>query len=428
MKKYSLIKTFTLFSMIAFILTGIILSIIISGHIKDDKMANLEEAAQFAVKTVVRRDFELSDLDSPMASSKEERIRSELYDLMDKYKLESVTLINSKKAVIIPGDSDFTERQMDVNLDRVLHTEVPFAISDVYRLSDTEGKQENKLVFNIYEPILFNGKVEGVFVLQIPEQAVSNHVSMIIQAVVLTLSGGLLVLFLLLIGVLYRTSKTLLKQNEELTKQKAEIETSYKRLEDSYKSSVSALSNAVDARDTYTAGHSSRVTKIALLLSKELNMSEENMRILENAALFHDIGKIGIPDRILNKNGKLTKEEYELIKKHPDIGVSILENVDFLTGALPIIRHHHERFCGNGYPSGIKGEEIPLGARIIAIADTYDAMTTDRPYRKAFDHDTAIQEILKNKGSQFDDMLVDAFMSIESMIKNSTDSVYEEII
>lgn len=427
MKKYSLIKTFTLFSMIAFILTGIILSFIISGHIKDDKMANLEEAAQFAVKTVVRRDLEATDLDSSISGSKEERIKSELYDLMDKYGLKSVTLINSKKAVIIPGDSDFTERQMDVNLDRVLHAEVPFSISNVYRINNAGGK-EDKLVLNIYEPILFNGKVEGVFVLQIPEQAISNHVSMIIQAVVLTLSGGLLVLFLLLIGVLYRTSKTLLKQNEELTKQKAEIEMSYKRLEDSYKSSVSALSNAVDARDTYTAGHSSRVTKIALLLSKELNMSKEDRRVLEYAALFHDIGKIGIPDRILNKNGKLTKEEYELIKKHPDIGVNILEKVDFLTEALPIIRHHHERFCGNGYPSGIKGEEIPLGARIIAIADTYDAMTTDRPYRKAFDHDAAIQEILKNKGSQFDDMVVDVFMRIESIIKNSADSVYEEII
>ena len=427
MKKYSLVQTFTLFSIIAFILTGIILSFIISGHIKDDKMMNLEKAAHFAANTVVKRDLEVADLDGSISDNKEQRIKSELYDLMDSYELESVTLINSKKTLIISDDSDTTERQMVANLDRVLHAEAPYSISDVYRINDA-GVKEDKLVFNVYEPVLFNGKVRGVFVFQIPEQAISNHVSMIIQVVVLTLSGGLLVLFLLLIGVLYRASKTLIKQNEEVTKQKAEIEMSYKRLEDSYKSSVSALSNAVDARDAYTAGHSSRVTKIALLLSKEMNMPNDDMRILEYAALFHDIGKIGIPDRILNKNGKLTKEEYELIKKHPDIGISILEKVGFLTEALPIIRHHHESFCGNGYPSGIKGEEIPLGARIIAIADTYDAMTTDRPYRKAFDHDAAIQEIQKNKGSQFDDVVVDVFIRIESIIKNSMDSVYEEII
>ncbi len=425
MKKYALIKTFTLFSIIAFILTGLILSLIISGHIRDDRMANVEEASQFAVNNVINKNLIAADLDSPISDSKEIRIKSELSDLMDSYGIKSVALLNSHKEVILTGNSDFAERETDVNLDRILHGEIPFSISSVYWLS--KGK-EGKFFFNIYEPVLFNGKVEGVLVFQIPEETISAHVSMIIQTVVLTLSGGLLVLFMLLTGVLHKASTILFNQNEELTKQKAEIETAYKRLENSYKSSISALSNAVDARDPYTAGHSSRVTRIALLLSKELDMPKKETRILEYAALFHDIGKIGVPDRILNKHGKLSDDEYEHIKKHPDIGVNILENIDFLAEALPIIRHHHERYCGNGYPAGIKGEEIPLGARIIAIADTYDAMTTDRPYRKAFNHDAAIQEILTNKGSQLDGSLVDRFMEIERFIRNNTNSAYEEVI
>lgn len=280
------------------------------------------------------------------------------------------------------------------------------------------GTSKGEIVINLYEPIVIDGTVEGVCVLQIPYQSVISHANMLLQVIALTISGGLLVLFLLLIGILLRTSKTMLKQNDDLIEQKREIEISYKKLDDSYKCTVLALSNAVDARDPYTAGHSMRVSKISLLISGELKMTDEDSRILKYAALFHDIGKIGIPDGILNKKGKLTDHEYKLIKKHPDIGVNILGGIAFLLNALPLIKHHHERFNGKGYPSGIKGVEIPLCARIIAIADTNDAMTSDRPYRRGFSHNAAVQEIYENKGAQFDGMLVDVFMKIEGRIKD----------
>lgn len=414
--KYPLIRTFTLFSIIAFILTGLVLSQIISGHIRDSKMVNLEEATRFTVKSVVRSDLDISDFESAISSAKEERIKSDIYDSLDLYGIKSITMLNMKKEIIISGDSNYILKQTDTNLDRVMMEGKPFAISDTYKLND-EGGDGRELFFNIYEPIILDGKIEGVFIFQIPDQSISSHVNMVVQAIVLTLSGGLFILFVLLIGVLYNASKMLFTQNKELAIQKAEIEKSYIRLDASYRNTIVALSNAVDARDPYTAGHSSRVTKISQLIAKELSMAKDDEKILEYAALFHDIGKLGIPDHILHKEGKLTDDEYEIIKKHPDIGVSILEKVDFLAEALPIIRHHHERFCGNGYPSGIRGGEIPLGARIIAIADTYDAMTTDRPYRKAFDHNAAVREILKNKGTQFDDSLVDMFVRIENNAK-----------
>ena len=272
-------------------------------------------------------------------------------------------------------------------------------------------------MFDIYVPIKYQNKIVGVLILQVPDVVISSHVNMLLQAIVLTLSGGLLILFLLLIKILYTASKTLLKQNTELSKQKIEIEASYKKLNDSYKNTIFALSNAVDARDPYTAGHSARVTKISMLLGKTLDLPEEKLGNLEYAALFHDIGKIGIPDYILLKNSKLTDEEFEIIKKHPEMGVRILKSIDFLTEGLPIIKHHHEKFMGKGYPDDINGEDIPLGARIIAIADTYDAITSDRPYRKGLSHETAVEEILRNKGLQFDDKMVDAFMQIEQSIK-----------
>ncbi len=155
---------------------------------------------------------------------------------------------------------------------------------------------------------------------------------------------------------------------------------------------------------------------MSLEIGKVLGFSEDRLKALEYSALFHDMGKIGIPDHILNKKDKLTDKEYEIIKKHPDIGVSILQTIDFMAGNLGIIRHQHERYSGGGYPMGISGKDIPLEARIIAIADTYDAMTSDRPYRKGLPEEAALNEIIKNKEIQFDGKLVDAFIVAKSKL------------
>lgn len=414
MKKHSLIMTFALFSSIAFILTGLILSYIISGHIRSDKLDNLQELVKITTKTVTRMHLVKTDLDQIIPSTKEALIRSDIIDSLNEYNVASITLINCNKTVIMSSDTDLLGKAMppDVNSDMILRSDSPFEISE------QSGMLENELNITIYEPVILDGIVEGLFVLKLSDQVINVHVNEIIQAVAWTLAGGLLFLFLLLIGILYRTSKALIKQNEELVLQKSEIEKAYAKLDDSYRSTMLTLSNAVDVRDPYTAGHSDRVTKISLLLANKLNMTADMIKTLECAALFHDIGKLGISEAILLKNGKLTIEEYEMIKKHPDIGASILENVDFLQAALPIIRHHHERFSGDGYPDHIAKEKIPLGSRIIAIADTYDAMTSDRPYRKGLGHDAAVQEILKNKGTQFDDRVVDVFMKIENEVRN----------
>jgi len=420
MKNNYLIRTFTLYSLIAFALMGIVLSYVIYNHIKDDKLTNIEEAAQVTINAVINNNLQRSDFSTQITNTKSTQIRASVIEALSLYNITSIILVNNNKEVIMSDNSDFfVDQVQDSNhLNKVLNTELPFAFSDSYKLKNMSGSSNGDIFINLYEPIVIDGTVEGVCILQIPYQSVVAHSNMLLQIIALTISGGLLILFLLLIGILYKTSITMLTQNDELIEQKKEIEISYKKLDDSYKCTVLALSNAVDARDPYTAGHSMRVSKISLLISGELKMADEDTQILEYAALFHDIGKIGIPDDILNKKGKLTDDEYKSVKNHPDIGVNILGEITFLLNALPLIKHHHERFDGKGYPCGIEGEEIPLCSRIIAIADTYDAMTSDRPYRRGFSHSAAVQEILENKGTQFDGMLVDMFMKIEGRIKD----------
>ncbi|MFA7577093.1 MAG: HD-GYP domain-containing protein [Candidatus Muiribacteriota bacterium] len=186
----------------------------------------------------------------------------------------------------------------------------------------------------------------------------------------------------------------------------------YDTMKDSYKSTIKALSNALDAKDSYTGGHSSQVTKYALPIALDLGFDKHFIERLEYAGMLHDIGKIGIIETILNKNGRLTEDEFDVIKKHPVIGADILSSVSFLEDIVPIVRYHHERWDGNGYPEGLKGEDIPVGARIIAVADTFDAMTSDRPYRKGLPAEIARAEIERCSGSQFDPAVVKSFLKL----------------
>lgn len=418
MKKYPLIKIFIVFSTVAFLLTGIVLSFFISNHIKEDKLANLEEITQYAVKTMTRDILQQSDLNDSLSEEMKIKIGSEMIDLMEPYEIDNVTIFNKQKLIIMSDNLVYWQEQVknDIQLNQVLQAKAPYFIIETRNNGIKKG-HENEQVYNAYEPIIYNDHVEGVVVLQVCAPMINEHTTEVVMQIAVVLFGGLLILFLLLFSVLFKTSRTLFNQNEELSKQKEMLEMSYQKLQASYKSTIIALSNAVDARDTYTAGHSERVTRISLLMGKALNLSADELHVLEYAALLHDIGKVGIPDLILNKKDKLTEDEYAVIKRHPDIGIGILGNIHFLEKAIPIIRHHHEKVDGNGYPTRIKGNEIPLGARIIAIADAYDAMTSDRPYRKSLAHDTAVQEILRCKGAQFDDDLVDVFMKLEKNIK-----------
>ena len=185
-----------------------------------------------------------------------------------------------------------------------------------------------------------------------------------------------------------------------------------KEQHEDYLNTIIALANALDARDPYTYWHSTNVTKYAVRLAEEIKLPNKIIEDVKHAGLLHDIGKIGIRDDILMKPGKLTDEEFLQIKKHPAKGEEIIKSLPFLKRASRIIRHHHERFDGLGYPDGIKGEDIEVSARILKIADFFDAITTDRPYRKAMSFEEARNELIKNKGTEFDPYLADYFLEI----------------
>jgi ribonuclease P protein subunit RPR2 len=193
-------------------------------------------------------------------------------------------------------------------------------------------------------------------------------------------------------------------------------------LQDAYRETAMALADAVDVRDRATGLHALRVRRYALGLAEAVDPSLLGDASLEYGFLLHDVGKIGISDQILLKAGPLTPEERELVHAHPTIGAQILRNVSMLQGGgLDVVRHHHERWDGAGYPDGLAGEQIPLSARIFAVADTLDAMTSDRPYRAALDWADAIEEIQAQSGRQFDPGVVQAFVAEEQNLRN----VYE---
>jgi putative nucleotidyltransferase with HDIG domain len=186
----------------------------------------------------------------------------------------------------------------------------------------------------------------------------------------------------------------------------------YTKMRKMYLETIRALAAAIDAKDPYTKGHSERVAKIAVVLATELDLSDRDIENIEYTALLHDIGKIGIDDRILGKSSKLSNEEFKKIKEHPIVGAKIIEPIDFLKDSYKTIYHHHERYNGGGYPDGLKEKDIPLCARIIAVADAYDAMGSDRPYRKKLSKEKILKEFTEQSGKQFDPQIVTALMLI----------------
>jgi putative nucleotidyltransferase with HDIG domain len=186
------------------------------------------------------------------------------------------------------------------------------------------------------------------------------------------------------------------------------------RVERSYDATLIALTHALDARDKETEGHSRRVVEYTRLVAVRLGIEGEDLKLLCHGALLHDIGKIGVPDAILHKPGPLTEEEWQVMRRHPEIGALMVEEVEYLTEARRIILHHHERWDGRGYPLGLRGTQISQGARAFAIADTVDAITQDRPYRRGRSFDEAREELLRHRGTQFDPDAVDAFLALTS--------------
>jgi putative nucleotidyltransferase with HDIG domain len=290
------------------------------------------------------------------------------------------------------------------------------AEAELEALEDEEDQAESKLgvahVLEVYAPVLGReGRVIGAFEIYADSSPLEASIADRKRLIWAETAGVFAALWALLVLFVRGASRMLRRQTEQLRSRSKALMESYKRLEESSLEAIESLNATVEAKDPYTAGHSLRVQRIALTLGEQLRVPKEALDALRYGGLFHDIGKLGVPDAVLTKPARLTEAEFELIKRHSEEGARIVGKFGPLRATVPLILHRHERWDGRGYPHGLEGEAIPIGAAIIGLADAWDAMTTDRPYHRALTFEEACSEVRDGRGTQFAPAVVDAFFA-----------------
>jgi putative nucleotidyltransferase with HDIG domain len=285
---------------------------------------------------------------------------------------------------------------------------------DAFERNQLAAKHDLHDLFEVYAPIqktVGKGNI-GAYEIYADPRALDRLIGSRRKMLWLAVGGVFLALWAALALLVRGASRMLSRQNAKLRRRTIRLAESNRLLEESALEAVESLNATVDAKDPYTAGHSQRVQRIAIAIGEELGLARQQLDVLRFAGLFHDIGKIGVPDAILTKPDRLTELEYEIVKRHPEDGARIVGRLHRLRAAVPAILHHHERWDGYGYPLGLRGDGIPLEAAIVGLADALDAMTTDRPYSCARTLDDATDEIVRNRGTQFAPAVVDAFLTL----------------
>jgi putative nucleotidyltransferase with HDIG domain len=284
-------------------------------------------------------------------------------------------------------------------------------------LGDTEDAAEAALgldhVLEVYAPLRTDDgrRVLGAYEIYADPARTEMFINERKHVIWLAVAAVFAALYLALALLVRGASTTLRRQSTMLRTRSRELLESYRRLQASSLEAIASLNATVDAKDPYTAGHSARVQQIALAIAEELRLPRERFDAVRYGGLFHDIGKIAVPDAILAKPGPLTAAEYDVIKRHPVDGADIVGKLGALSASVRLIRHHHERWDGEGYPDRLAGDEIPPEACVIGLADAWDAMTTDRPYREALTVEEAAGEVRRGRGTQFAPDVVDAFLA-----------------
>lgn len=415
MDKNSLFKSFIIHSIISFIITGSLLTFFVSKQIIKREIEHNVETVSLTLGHSLEHWFEKVDLNN-LSTKNIDSLDEEFSSLHSLGNIIDIRIWRMDGSLAYSRDKSLINT---LQLEKKHITQFNNNSSH-YKLISTDkikkgvlNNSSNEQII-IYLPIKEHGKNIGIFQVYRSFETSRKTINTGIRNVVTILSIGLLILYFFL-------AKTIYNSSNKLFRQKQEISTSYQKLNNMYKSMIQTITKAVDARDKYTSGHSQRVAEYTVDFAKYLALDDETIDHLEIAALLHDIGKLGVPESIINKPGNLTKKEFDLIKEHPNIGKKILEDINELEKILDAIKFHHERYDGTGYPTGIKGKQIPYIARIITITDAYDAMTSNRPYRNFLSHKKAINEIKKHVGTQFDPQLSKAFLEfIQTIPKNPT--------
>lgn len=397
-------------------LLGLLLSFITSAYVRN-KIVNLtgEINALLLENTIDTRinPTNLVNLES------EDNFEVELFirDVSQTRNIKVIKVWDTKGRIVHSTIPELEGKKfpLDSNLKKALSGQINCDISKLDKENNFIEKEYYKELYEVFIPIhdKINNRVIGVFEVYWDTKEFASTFTQIYY----------FVLAILIIGfvVTYLGTYVIMKKLVSIIKEKdLSIGTLTRRLEDTkliraYTGTIQSLLTALDAKDKYTAGHSIRVADYAIKIASTMGMDEENIKLIEEAALFHDIGKIAVPERILKKTKVLTEDEYDKVKQHPVTGEQIIRASGVLDKLSHIIRSHHERIDGHGYPDGLNGDAIPLEAQILAVADTFDALTSNRPYRKARSFQQAIKILQEVRGSQLNTELVDIFIEI---IKN----------
>jgi putative nucleotidyltransferase with HDIG domain len=279
-----------------------------------------------------------------------------------------------------------------------------------------ENEAEAKLgldhVLEVYAPIRAGRRIAGVYEIYADPATIEASIAEGKRVIWMTTLVIFAVVWGLLLFLVRAASDLLKRQTDRLRARSRELMESYARLEKNSLEAIETLNATVEAKDPYTAGHSQRVQRIALAVATEMDLDPGRLDALKYGGLLHDIGKLAVPDAVLTKPDRLNDAEFTLIKEHSEEGARIVGNLGRLHDAVPIIRHHHERWDGTGYPAALSKEEIPLEASIVGLADAWDAMTTTRPYHRALTLEEAMREIRQGRGTQFAPAVVDAFLAV----------------
>lgn len=391
---------FALVTLILMIGAGFVLSRYLVNAVTDQAKGNLAREAEVVASRIVTQ-LSPSDLEGPLEAERYEEFSAYLEASALPASTERIKLWNREGMVVF---SDNREEVGNVyppkqQLRDALQGEIATDLSGLQAVENAGERQFGRLL-EVYTPLRFPGSsdVQGAFEVYQDYSGVEALASKMGRAINIGVGVMLAFVYLSTVGLVKRGSDTIKRRQDER--------------ERTFRGTLQALGLALDARDSETGGHSTRVADLAIAVGREMGLSRSELDRLEKAALLHDVGKIGVPDAILRKPSSLTEDEWAEMRRHPAIGKNIIKGIPFLEDVAEIVYSHHEQFDGSGYPRGLKGNEIPLGARIFSVVDAYDAMTSDRPYRKAGSPVAAVQEIITHSGSQFDSEVVDVFLRV----------------
>lgn len=401
MKNLSLLQRFSIYCFISLLAFGFVLGSVINTSMERNMRTRaLDNTADVVSQNVVKH-FKAEDLLKPLSGADLESFGEEVEHFSIATGIKKLKFWGPGATVIWDADESLVGKAFPTNSDvaRALKGELVLEFSDKYRLRNKyPGEEASAPALELYIPIRYTTGGPVVAVVEAYEDLtpLQEGIKAHTRTIWFTIVMGFSLIFALLSGIVHSASRRITSQRREL--------------EELFIGVVSSMVNALDAKSPWSRGHSDRVAAYTAIIAEEMDLSPKCRESLKYASLLHDIGKIGTYDSLLEKRDHLTPEEFEEVKKHPAKGAFILEGVKQLRDVTPFVMHHHERFDGTGYPTGLKGEDIPLGARILHVSDSFEAIIDERPYRKARSQEQAIEELRAHSGTQFDPRVVEAFI------------------